>query len=47
MKLYEVFFGLFVATLFLLGIFVGNSTCACGDLPQPDETIKQIKGPTI
>ena len=47
MKLYDFGLGIFVFLILLAGLSIGRSTCACGDLPQSDETIKQIKSPTI
>jgi hypothetical protein len=36
MKLYEIFFGLFVFGVLLLGILAGHSACGCGDVPPPE-----------
>jgi hypothetical protein len=47
MRLYGLGFTLFIVAFIILGFSVGRETCACGDLPQPDETINQIKIPTI
>jgi hypothetical protein len=45
MKLYEIFFGLFVFGVLLLGILAGHSACGCGDVPPPEPII--ITAPAI
>ena len=47
MKLYDFGLGIFAFLLLLAGLSIGRSTYACEDLPPPDDTISQIRSPTI
>lgn len=48
MKVREVFIGVVVAIfMYLVGTAVEKQPCACGDLPEQDSTIKEVKAPAI